>query len=399
MSHQLSTLSLESNNNNNNIINKSSKIGYWPGHLVAERLTSNNNETIKNELKLNNTKKTAAPFSAITNSMQSSLLTNNINTDKYDEFGFKKDLDSDDEEDTTNTNTNTGNSNGVSEKQSKTNNYSQCVEDPKHKLKWMAYLEFTLNSDDMDIGSLFNWEDLITLNKCEKLKAMIRGQGIPHSLRSFIWMRLSGAYKKKIQSKFKYGVLLKSAENDLFNSSSQIEKDLLRTLPSNICFNSLKSVGVARLRRILQAIAWLFPNIGYCQGMGTIVATLLLFMEEEDVFWLTCSIIEEILPASYYSHTLIGVQLDMYTLKQLIKTYLPEIDKQLTKYDIELSLICINWFLTIFSNVLHPTVLLRIWDLFFYDGSAALFQLTLAMLKLNEAQLTETNSSSSQIFR
>jgi hypothetical protein len=39
-----------------------------------------------------------------------------------------------------------------------------------------------------------------------------------------------------------------------------------------------------------------------------IAASLLLFMEEEDVFWMMCTIIEDLLPASYYSSTLIGVQ-------------------------------------------------------------------------------------------
>jgi len=39
-----------------------------------------------------------------------------------------------------------------------------------------------------------------------------------------------------------------------------------------------------------------------------IAASLLLFMEEEDAFWMLCTIIEDLLPASYYSSTLIGVQ-------------------------------------------------------------------------------------------
>lgn len=39
-----------------------------------------------------------------------------------------------------------------------------------------------------------------------------------------------------------------------------------------------------------------------------IAASLLLFMEEEDTFWMMCAIIEDLLPASYYSSTLIGIQ-------------------------------------------------------------------------------------------
>ena len=40
--------------------------------------------------------------------------------------------------------------------------------------------------------------------------------------------------------------------------------------------------------------------------MGMIAANLLLFMEEEQAFWLMCAIVEDLLPASYYSSTLMG---------------------------------------------------------------------------------------------
>lgn len=53
-------------------------------------------------------------------------------------------------------------------------------------------------------------------------------------------------------------------------SHPQIEKDLLRTMPTNACFNNLSSVGVPRLRRVLRGLAWLYPDIGYCQGTGMV---------------------------------------------------------------------------------------------------------------------------------
>jgi len=39
----------------------------------------------------------------------------------------------------------------------------------------------------------------------------------------------------------------------------------MRTLPNNICFISEQATGIPRLRRILRGIAWLYPDIGYCQ--------------------------------------------------------------------------------------------------------------------------------------
>lgn len=379
-----------------------SRVGYWPGHVIAEslaipeekekdRLNGNHLQTTVNKATENESsvKKTVnststtpvkpgSAFSAIISSMLPiDLLTGVSQPDDYiyDEFGFR--LEREDEEKKNSDETTDFVNIRLSpvpqhkSKRSPGVGTRRFVEDSKHKLKWIAYLEFTMNAD---LGSTFSWEQITSLNRCEKLRAMIRGQGVPHSLRSFIWMRLSGALEKKLAAKFKYADLFKNIEHDQYHTSKQIEKDLLRTLPSNICFASPAGVGIPRLRRILQALAWLYPSIGYCQGMGTVAASLLLFIEEEDAFWIMSAIIEDILPASYYSHTLLGVQADMKVLRQLIGTYLPRIDEKLREHDIELSLICINWFLTIFSNVFHMRILLRVWDLFFYEGSPALFQ-------------------------
>ena len=57
-----------------------------------------------------------------------------------------------------------------------------------------------------------------------------------------------------------------------------------------------------------------------------IAASLLLFLEEEDSFWMMCAVVEDLVPASYFSSTLIGVQADQRVLRQLILSYLPEVD-------------------------------------------------------------------------
>ncbi|XP_044939744.1 small G protein signaling modulator 3 isoform X5 [Mustela putorius furo] len=175
----------------------------------------------------------------------------------------------------------------------------------------------------------------------------------------------------------------------------QIEKDLLRTMPSNACFANVSSIGVPRLRRVLRALAWLYPEIGYCQGTGMVAACLLLFLEEEDAFWMMCAITEDLLPASYFSTTLLGVQTDQRVLRHLIVQYLPRLDKLLQEHDIELSLITLHWFLTAFASVVHIRVLLRLWDLFFYEGSLVLFQTTLGMLRLKEEELIQSENSAS----
>ncbi|XP_069345987.1 small G protein signaling modulator 3 isoform X7 [Eulemur rufifrons] len=214
-------------------------------------------------------------------------------------------------------------------------------------------------------------------------------------MRPQLWMRLSGALQKKRNSELSYREIVKNSSNDETIAAKQIEKDLLRTMPSNACFANVNSIGVPRLRRVLRALAWLYPEIGYCQGTGMVAACLLLFLEEEDAFWMMCAIIEDLLPASYFSTTLLGVQTDQRVLRHLIVQYLPRLDKLLQEHDIELSLITLHWFLTAFASVVHIKLLLRIWDLFFYEGSLVLFRITLGMLCLKEEELILSENSAS----
>ncbi|XP_072155408.1 small G protein signaling modulator 3 homolog isoform X1 [Bemisia tabaci] len=308
------------------------------------------------------------PFSALTPSMwpQDILLKlaeskENSSSDqeqRFDEFGFLVEED-------------------LSEETSKKLLKEALVEDPDHKLQWTEYTCSTELSWD---------DDTYKIPHSDKLRLMVQ-RGIPHSLRPHLWMRLSGALEKKHCSDMVYKDVVKASSHDSLISSNQIEKDLLRTMPTNACFCSISSTGIPRLRRVLRAIAWLFPEVGYCQGTNMAVASLLLLLEEEDAFWLMATIVEDLLPASYFSSSMIGIQADQRVLRSLVSNYLSEVDNVLKNHDIELSLISLHWFVTLFASVIHMKVLLRIWDLFFLDGCIVLFQVSLGMLKIKESML------------
>ncbi|XP_010765031.1 small G protein signaling modulator 3 [Notothenia coriiceps] len=293
---------------------------------------------------------------------------------QYDEFGFRVDPEDD----------------GKPRSRLGTEGSPQR-EDPQQRLRWQAHLEFTHNHT---VGDL-TW-DLIdpVLSRSERLRSLVLG-GIPHSMRPQLWMRLAGALQKKRTSEISYREIIKNSSNDDSSTSKQIDKDLLRTMPTNACFCSMSSVGVPRLKRVLRALAWLYPDIGYCQGTGMVVSCLLLFLEEEDVLWMMCALIEDLLPPAYFSSTLLGVQTDQRVLRQLIVQYLPALDRLLQEHDIELSLITLHWFLTSFASVVDIRLLLRIWDLLFYQGSLILFQITLGMLKIKEEELVSSENSAS----
>jgi hypothetical protein len=250
-------------------------------------------------------------------------------------------------------------------------------------LQWLAYLEFSHSREEVHELSWDSIPDKLPLT--QKLwEMMTTNAGIPHSLRPQLWCRLGGAFLKKSNpsSLPYYKVVRESTRNEYFSYAKHIEKDLLRILPGNGCFSKSDSPGIPRLRRVLRAIAWLYPDVGYCQGLGTVAAHLLLFLEEEDCFWLMSTVIEDILPASYFTSDFLGIRIDSLVLENYVLVHFPQVDRLLKEHDIELALITFTWFMTLFASVVHVKILLRIWDMLFSEGSVVMFKVMLALVKL-----------------
>lgn len=64
---------------------------------------------------------------------------------------------------------------------------------------------------------------------------------------------------------YRYVDISKEAEEEVMSASTQIERDLLRTLPDNRCFSKIDAPGVEALRRVLKSLAYFYPELGYCQ--------------------------------------------------------------------------------------------------------------------------------------
>lgn len=92
--------------------------------------------------------------------------------------------------------------------------------------------------------------------------------------------------------------------------------------------------GVAKLRRVLVAYSWRDPSIGYYQGMNLLAALLLLvYPDEEDAFWMLCSMLERVLPSDYYSSQLLVSQADQKVLQDLIQLALPDVSPLSAPYN------------------------------------------------------------------
>ncbi|PLW24109.1 hypothetical protein PCASD_06725 [Puccinia coronata f. sp. avenae] len=226
----------------------------------------------------------------------------------------------------------------------------------------------------------------------KEFKALII-QGIPISLRPKIWLECSGASDRKEPGYYHDLLILHAGEEGL--CLNQIECDVTRTLPTNVYFGG-DGPGVSKLRRVLAAMSWHNPVVGYCQGMNMVAATLLLTIpSEEDAFWILVCIVDQILPPHYYTSHLLTSQADQRVLKQLVRKHLPELADHLDALDVELPAITFGWFLSLFADALPIQTLLRVFDIFLIDGSVLLFRISLALLKINQGTIRSYDSPAS----
>lgn len=253
-----------------------------------------------------------------------------------------------------------------------------------------AMPEMTLTNGEMiGVAGLGN-KGKVGRAKWNELRQLVLA-GIPVASRAKIWAECSGASTLRVPGY--YDDLVSHGDDDP-TILAQIKMDINRTLTDNIFFR--KGPGVTKLNEVLIAYSRRNPEVGYCQGMNLITASLLLIMPSaEDAFWVLTSMIENILPPHYYDHSLLTSRADQQVLRQYVAELLPRLSVHLDELGIELEALTFQWFLSVFTDCLSAEALYRVWDvvLCFNDGSTFLFQVALALLKLNEGALLECETA------
>ncbi|KIW63918.1 hypothetical protein PV04_08882 [Phialophora macrospora] len=226
----------------------------------------------------------------------------------------------------------------------------------------------TNNTPEADLleGELIG---IATLGRSTKTKAkymhfrsLVLG-GIPVSLRPKIWAECSGASALRNPGYYEDLVARSREGTDIDpDIASQIKADVHRTLTDNVFFRH--GPGVQRLEELLRAYSLHNPRIGYCQGMNLITASLLLICATaEDCFWLLVAIIDVILPSQYFSSTLLVARADQVVLRQYVAEVLPKLSAKLDELGVELEACTFHWFLSLYTGVLTGgEALYRVWD-------------------------------------
>ncbi|KAJ5637213.1 hypothetical protein N7490_007092 [Penicillium lividum] len=225
----------------------------------------------------------------------------------------------------------------------------------------------------------------VTLVRQPTFHKLIR-VGLPNRLRGEIWELSSGSLFLRVRSPKLYQETLDKFEGQDSLAIDEIEKDLNRSLPEYPAYQSEEGIG--RLRRVLTAYSWTNAEIGYCQAMNIVVAALLIYMSEQQAFFLLSVLCDRLLPG-YYSTTMYGTLLDQKVFESLVEKTMPVLWEHLAKFDVQLSVVSLPWFLSLYINSMPLVFAFRVLDVFFLEGPKVLFQVGLAILRINGEELLE----------
>ena len=281
-----------------------------------------------------------------------------------------------------------------------TNNF-QNIFTKKNKKLYIAIIKYLEYKDILSL-QLINksFHSLLHSKSLSKLYAL---EGLINSAENRILFyesnidikTLFNALKKelvdhKIESKIfsnilKFAEESKSSDKKFSHVCDEINRDINRTFYTE---KFVEGNGKKMLIDILTAIAFIRPEIGYCQGMNFIAGALINFIDnEEKCFWIFLSFIDNIEMNLLYLKNMPDYQIRVHQLKSLIKEYFPELANHFKKNQINPDIFFSKWILTIFSNYLPFEVLYKVWDVFIFDKWKAIFKFSLLILNSMKDQL------------
>lgn len=111
-------------------------------------------------------------------------------------------------------------------------------------------------------------------------------------------------------------------------------------------------------------------------------------MSEPQAFFLLSILCDRLLPG-YYSTTMYGTLLDQRVFESLVEKTMPILWDHLVKSDVQLSVVSLPWFLSLYINSMPLIFAFRVLDVFFLEGPKVLFQIGLAILRINGEELLD----------
>ncbi|XP_055845621.1 rab GTPase-activating protein 1-like isoform X2 [Episyrphus balteatus] len=235
--------------------------------------------------------------------------------------------------------------------------------------------------------TLDEWDPILkewdTEKRPKNLAPLVR-LGVPEALRGKIWQKLSNV-EGKIEMTDMYRTLI----TEKTKCETVIQRDIHRTFPAHKCFKETGGSGQDALFKVSKAYAVYDSEVGYCQGLSFIAASLLLHMPEEDSFCVLVSLMYDYRLRDLYKQGFESLYLRLFQLDRLIREHLPKLHEHFERCGVETHMYASQWFLTLFTARFPLCFVFHVLDVFLLDGIPLLFQVAITLLSICEAELRQ----------
>eukprot|EP00117_Sycon_ciliatum_P044846 scpid23928/ scgid32293/ Rab GTPase-activating protein 1; GAP and centrosome-associated protein; Rab6 GTPase-activating protein GAPCenA len=215
------------------------------------------------------------------------------------------------------------------------------------------------------------------------VKEMVHKRGVPEDLRGIVWPVLCGCRGENDNA------LFQSLQDMESRDEKVIRNDLHRTYTGHRFFCVPGAPGQAAMFAVSKAYSNFDSEVGYCQGLSYIIATLVLHMSTECAFRvLTCIMLNYGL-RDLFAVGLSGLKLRLYQLSRLVEDQLPDLHSHLVREEVNVAMFATQWFLSLYASSFGLYFCTSFLDIFLSDGLETIFQMAIALLKLNRRNLQQ----------
>ncbi|KAF9654099.1 RabGAP/TBC [Thelephora ganbajun] len=255
-------------------------------------------------------------------------------------------------------------------------------------LKWARMLEPIVRDSG---GNVIQWG--IKASKRRKFRERVY-KGIPDCWRSAAWEmminKMSGAGWAEVER------LSQEYEDYLQQPSTydiQIDLDVPRTISGHIMFRTRYGQGQRSLFSVLHSFSLRCSECGYCQGMGSIAATLLCYLDPKRVYPALVH-----LHNSYGMHAIFkpgfpGLLEAIYVQERIIEQMMPGVYETFKQQMISTTSYATKWYITLFANSVPFHTQLRLWDAFFLEGPDIFIVVAVAIVWAPTDYITSKSAS------
>jgi len=269
------------------------------------------------------------------------------------------------------------------------NRYGFCVLNALNKAE-----ELTQKEKDAEELLAVKWAKLLPewdKQKRSAIEKLCIG-GVPEALRGEIWKLLCGVPEAIRKQPDEYKTLKGTVAQR--KVAVLIDADIQRCHLDHSLFAVPYSGGQISLFNVMKAYSLYDAAVGYTQGMTDLAGIFLMYMSEEDTFWL---LVQLMFDNRWEMH---GLFTDGFPLvvacchvqAMLINKFFPDLSKHMQQIGFDPAVIngaAMEWYMALFSRIAPFSHVVRIFDVIFCKGYSSVFQFAMAFFQLLRPKLLQ----------